>query len=75
MTNPPTLAAVQERRHDRAYPVEPDEGNNDTRFTMGLLHDVIKVVRAHGYPELTGLDMAELQLSLFCFLYREDAAR
>jgi hypothetical protein len=57
----------------RNYPVAPADGDDDPRFTFGLLVDVKDVLEAHGYPEINGIDLAELQLSLFRFLYRDQA--
>ncbi|GAA3856782.1 hypothetical protein [Streptomyces sedi] len=55
---------------ERLYPVAPLDGDNDRRFTVGLLFDMARVVEAHGYPPLTrGGDLVELQLALFRFLY------
>jgi hypothetical protein len=53
---------------DRNYPLEPR--SEDPRFTAGLWIDTVKVLLDHGYPELTGLDIVELQQALFRFLYR-----
>lgn len=53
----------------RTYPLpQPDD---DPRFTIGLMIDVIDVLIAHGYPPLSdsGLDHVELQGALFRFLY------
>ncbi|MER6049721.1 MULTISPECIES: hypothetical protein [Streptomyces] len=52
----------------KEYPVVPDGG--DSRFTIGLLHDVRMVLESHGYPEISnGLDLVDLQQALFRFLY------
>ncbi|RKN36870.1 hypothetical protein [Streptomyces hoynatensis] len=54
----------------RIYPVAPSDGDDDPRFTLGLLYDVRQVIEAHGYPPVTsGRDLVELQLSLSRFLY------
>jgi hypothetical protein len=53
---------------DRTYPLPRPEGD-DPRFTVGLLADVEKVLKEHGYPPLTGMDHFELQHALFLFLY------
>jgi len=58
------------------YPVAAREGDDDPRFTFGLLADVAKVVESHGYPPVTsGLDLVELHLALFRFLYGSSADR
>lgn len=50
---------------------------DDPRFTFGLLIDVARVLNEHGYPNLAegyddaGLDLVELHLALFGFLYSE----
>lgn len=42
----------------------------DARFNAGLLFDVRRVLREHGYPAVTGRrDLVRLHLSLFTFLY------
>lgn len=57
----------------RAYPVPmPRNGDEDPRFSMGLLYDVLRVIEDHGYPEMTGRDMVDLQQVLFCFIYHGD---
>lgn len=52
----------------RIYPLpQPDD---DPRFTMGLLIDLVDVLVAHGYPKPTsGGDLVELQQAIFRFLY------
>ncbi|MET7902737.1 hypothetical protein ABZS86_15185 [Streptomyces sp. NPDC005355] len=53
-----------------AYPVAPESGDDDSRFTNGLLFDVAKVIESHGYPKLaSGRDLLELRISLYRFLY------
>ncbi|MET8177440.1 hypothetical protein [Streptomyces sp. NPDC005336] len=52
------------------YPVAPKDGDNDSRFTNGLVLDVVKVLESHGYPEfVSGRDLLELRMSLYRFLY------
>lgn len=52
----------------RAYPLPRTE--NDPRFTLGLVIDVIRVLQEHGYPTIEcGPDVVELQRALFGFLY------
>ncbi|ONK12599.1 hypothetical protein [Streptomyces sp. MP131-18] len=56
---------------ERVYPVPPLDGDDDPRFTVGLLFDVCRVIERHGYPPvISGGDLVELQMSLFRFLYR-----
>ena len=51
----------------RAYPLpRPDE---DPRFTVGLHLDVAKVLQEHGYPEPSGVDLVDLGMALFRFIY------
>ena len=53
------------------YPVEPDSGDDDSRFTNGLLLDVVEVIESHGYPKIAaGRDLLELRMSLYAFLYK-----
>lgn len=55
---------------ERAYPLPRPESGGDPRFSMGLLADVARVIRDHGYPPVTaGGDLADLQQALFGFLY------
>lgn len=52
----------------RAYPL-PRQAE-DPRFNMGLLIDVARTLKEHGYPRITeGRDLVELQQALFRFLY------
>jgi hypothetical protein len=52
---------------ERAYPLpQPAE---DARFTFGLLYDVAHVLIEHGYPQMTGRDLVELQQALFTLIY------
>ena len=60
------------------YPLpRPDD---DPRFTLGLATDLRDVLTKHGYPDMTGMDLVNLQQALFSFLYqpvtpyREDGA-
>jgi hypothetical protein len=56
------------------YPV-PLPGD-DPRFTFGLLHDVIEVVAAHGYPPITtGADLLRFQQALFTAIYQPEGPR
>lgn len=55
------------------YPVQPQDGDDDSRFTHGLLFDVARVIESHGYPKVaTGRDLLELQQALYRFLYTKD---
>ncbi|MEU0838169.1 hypothetical protein ABZ370_01680 [Streptomyces sp. NPDC005962] len=57
---------------ERAYPVAPESGDTDSRFTNGLALDVAEVIEAHGYPTFTsGRDLLELRISLYRFLYKD----
>ncbi|AEM80249.1 hypothetical protein [Streptomyces violaceusniger] len=60
---------------DPVYPVAPESGDDDSRFTNGLLFDVVKVIESHGYPKLaSGRDLLELRISLYRFLYMDKDA-
>jgi hypothetical protein len=51
------------------YPVA--RRDDDARFTFGLLHDVITVLAAHGYPPVrTPADLVRWQQALFTTIYR-----
>ncbi|MDI3408852.1 hypothetical protein [Streptomyces cavernicola] len=51
----------------KVYPLVQGCGS---RFTVGLLHDVRTVLEDHGYPEISnGLDLLDLQMALYGFLY------
>ncbi len=53
-----------------AYPVQLRDGD-DPRFTFGLLHAVIEVLAAHGYPPVhTPADLVRWQQALFTTIYR-----
>lgn len=56
----------------RSYPVAPESGDHDSRFTNDLALDVAEVIEAHGYPTFTsGRDLLELRISLYRFLYKD----
>ena len=55
------------------YPIQP-RPENDPRFTIGLLHDLIEVLKRHGYGPLEGHDAVNLQQAMFGFLYGTAAA-
>lgn len=52
------------------YPIKP-RPENDSRFTMGLLLDLIEVLKRHGYEPLSSGDAVALQQAVFGFLYGE----
>jgi hypothetical protein len=56
---------------ERTYPLpRPDD---DPKFNIGLLADVIRVLETHGYPAIhQGRDIVRLQQALYGFLYGED---
>ncbi|MFE9127048.1 hypothetical protein ACFYOF_16785 [Streptomyces sp. NPDC007148] len=55
--------------NERQYPIRP-RPHEDSRFTLGLALDIAKVLKEHGYSEITsGRDLFELQQALFAFLY------
>lgn len=71
MTNQPTpeLDPSKPIKTERQYPIRP-RPVEDPRFTFGFALDVAKVLKDHGYPEITsGRDFMELQQALFGFLY------
>jgi len=53
----------------------------DSRFTFGLTYAVAKLLAEHGYPDITtryegaGVDLVNLQLALFRFLYADEPNR
>jgi len=50
------------------YPLPPMD--DDRRFNAGLLFDVRRLLREHGYPAVTGgRDAVRLHMALFRFLY------
>lgn len=56
----------------RNYPVRDADGarpEEDQRFAIGLVLFVADEMKRRGYPELSGLDMVDLQQALFRFLY------
>ncbi len=51
-----------------AYPLPRQD--NDARFNAGLIFDVRRLLRDHGYPPITGSrDLVRLHMALFTFLY------
>lgn len=57
---------------DRNFPLPSTD--HDPRFTFGLVVDVGAVLTQHGYPEITGHDLVQLQQVLFRFLYAPEPA-
>lgn len=58
---------------DRAYPVGRPGGNGrDPRFSIMLALDVAWQLERRGYPHLTNDDLADLQHSLWRFIYGEE---
>jgi hypothetical protein len=55
---------------DRNYPLPV--ADDDPRLTFGLMLDIADVLKAAGYPPLTGFDLAALQQDLFRFLYTNE---
>jgi hypothetical protein len=53
----------------RVYPLPILD--DDSRFTLGLVLDVVAVLVGHGYPEPSGSgrDHAAMQATLFAYLY------
>ena len=58
---PPTVAA---------YPLRRPAGDDDPRFTYGLVFDIAEVLCKHGYPRPAHTDWADLMLAVFGFLYQ-----
>lgn len=50
----------------RNYPLPPGK---DTRFGSDLILEVVEVLKAHGYPQPAGSDLADLVAALRGFLY------
>jgi hypothetical protein len=58
---------------DQAYPIPAPE--DDPRFNLGFLIDVIKVLTHHGFPPIEGgPDYVRLQQALFTFIYGKPEA-
>jgi hypothetical protein len=54
----------------RKYPIRPEDGQAKTLFTIGLTIDVARVLKAHGFPEVTdGPDFVDLEQALFRFVF------
>lgn len=43
---------------------------DDQRFTLGLALAAARVIEDHGYPDIDGRELVELQAALFGYLYR-----
>ena len=55
---------------DSAYPIPRPESGNDSRFTLGMILNVGKVLAEAGYPAIQdGGDYVRLQQALFKFIY------
>ncbi len=51
---------------ERVFPIDP--GEDDPRFSIGLILDVAEVLSQHGYPsvsEYTSPDVSELYVAVF----------
>ncbi|MFI6299517.1 hypothetical protein ACIBEJ_48540 [Nonomuraea sp. NPDC050790] len=51
----------------RIYPLPKAE--DDSRFTIGLLADLVAVLEQAGYPKLGGHDLVDLRQAVYGFLY------
>lgn len=52
------------------YPI-PRPAQHDSRFTVGLVLDLVAVLTRHGYPPAaTGSDLLHLQQALFTTIYQ-----
>lgn len=57
-----------------AYPLPRPESGDDPRFTFGLIHEVGKVLEAHGFPPVrNGSDHVDLMAALFGFVFASEA--
>lgn len=60
-------------RPDRNYPVSTkiteDGKGYSAMFTAGVWIDVVKVLTDHGFPQPTGMDIVDLQMALFDFVF------
>ncbi|MHA6798294.1 hypothetical protein [Bounagaea algeriensis] len=57
--------------YGRVFPLDP--GEDDPRFSTGMIKDVASAMERHGYPPFAAyspVDVTELHLTLFGFLYR-----
>jgi len=56
----------------QSYPilVSGDGVENDPRFTVGLIFEVIDVLERHGYPRPAEADYAHLHSGVFRLLYQ-----
>jgi hypothetical protein len=62
-----TPVATAERDRERVYPMV--RKSNDSRFTFGLMFEVVSVLERHGYPRPADMDYVDLQHDLFACLY------
>ncbi len=57
----------------RNYPVPADievDGVSYSRmFTAGVWIDVVEVLKRHGFPQPTGMDIVDLQMALYDFVF------
>jgi hypothetical protein len=55
----------------RVFPLPQPESGEDSRFTVGLITEVLDVLAAHGYPvdPRSGGDYLEMRQALSGFLY------
>lgn len=55
-----------------AYPIARPESGEDSRFTLGMILNVGKVLAEAGYPPIQdGGDYVRLQQALFGFIYEK----
>ena len=53
-----------------AYPLARPEGQNDPRFSYGLMFEVAALIEGRGYPKIdSASDLVRLQQALFHFIY------
>jgi hypothetical protein len=57
---------------EQNYPIGITDVENDPRFTVGLIFDVIDVLEQHGFPRPVGADYAQVHAGLFRLLYRQE---
>lgn len=57
---------------EQNYPIDISDVENDPRFTVGLIFDVIDVLERHGFPRPIASDYAHVHGGLFRLLYRQE---
>ena len=58
------------------YPVAKPVGTEgDSRFSMGLVIDVVTALQRHGFPPFEAPDLAGLQAALWRFVYEGEHVR